>query len=564
LLAFATPATAGPGATAAGTERFAGVNRYDTAAKIALDDAWTTCNGCDIVVANGENYPDGLAAAALGQRVLLVTANSIPAETAAAIKALEQGTANKLGNINVVGGTAAISSAVFEALAVLNGGTAPVRWAGADRYATALKVAGAVTTTPGDVILATGANYPDALAAGPLAMELNAPIVLNDGPSLRAAVKTYLAAATGTVYIVGGTAAVPESVEDQLEGMGKIVKRLAGANRSETAVAVAAQIVKSSVGTNGDHSVVLVNGNGFADALAAGPFAGQANVLGTLMLTNASSIPAATAGWHVANCNTIGAGPANAEVYAAGGVAVISDAVLNGAAAATKCTTPAFTASVSNSDYKQRVLLIDGADGVTLTARANTDASGAAGNDITVVINESTGGASANLVGATLTVEMVIPAKCATCDYGLTQAQFAAAWNAIGGAAALFVAAPTTNNGAPHGIDPGDQLKVTQKSPGSQDQTITVTFNQDVDDTQANTAGAVLDSTDFAVSAGTFVVVSPLVSTPGGASTYTLVADNVNSSAALVKAGVGTVVASGYSTSNSLAIPATPVVLTAG
>ena len=91
------------------------------------------------------------------------------------------------------------------------------------------------------VILSTGANFPDALAAGPLAIAAGAPILLNDGDSVRPDVLKFLNDnAVARVIIVGGTAAVPQSVEDELElGLGREVVRLGGANRNGTAVEIA-------------------------------------------------------------------------------------------------------------------------------------------------------------------------------------------------------------------------------------------------------------------------------------------------------------------------------------
>ena len=71
-----------------------------------------------------------------------------------------------LGIVTIVGGTSVVSSAVLEELADI-AGTIPTRLAGANRYETALAVAEA-NGNSGTVILATGENFPDALAAGPL------------------------------------------------------------------------------------------------------------------------------------------------------------------------------------------------------------------------------------------------------------------------------------------------------------------------------------------------------------------------------------------------------------
>jgi putative cell wall-binding protein len=73
LLAFASPSAALIN-DEAGTARFGGDNRYETAAAIATSPHWANESNCspDVVVVNGENFPDGLAASIYGDRILLV------------------------------------------------------------------------------------------------------------------------------------------------------------------------------------------------------------------------------------------------------------------------------------------------------------------------------------------------------------------------------------------------------------------------------------------------------------------------------------------------------------
>ena len=515
LLAFASPAGALANAEA-GTERFAGANRYDTAAKIALDENWDA-GAANIVVVNGENFPDGLAAGALGGRILLVRADSIPAETSAAIAALKCNTAPVgcatngpgIASLKVVGGTGVVSSAVMEALGVAAGVT-PSRLSGADRYATALAVAKSISATPGNIVMATGENFPDALAAGPFALKLSAPIVLTSGSSLRADVKTYVTAMApaGEVYLIGGTGAIPASVEAEIRSMGKNVTRLAGADREATAVAVS-----TAIGATGDESAILVNRNGFADALAAAPFAHQGDVDGSIMLVGNDAIPAATAGWHAANCATLGAQAGGAatdvgKIYAAGGTAVVSASVLTGAAAASKCVP--FTASAtctsgtqSNAVINVKTLVqVGGADvwtaanGPQLTGVTGSAAGGLAGNGWDVVFAKATGAAigggdtAAITAAKVLTVTLDGDATIAT----MTQQQFVARFNAIPEAAALFTASARASTAS--GQADGTKLDAAAVAAGATvTNTITVTFSAPV---TGAVAGKLPVTTDFA------------------------------------------------------------------
>jgi putative cell wall-binding protein len=169
-LAFAPSA----GATADATvDRVAGATRYGTAAAVATE-AYEDGADC-VLIATGEGFADALAASGLagseGCPILLVQQNSIPEETSAAIDDLGASSAT------IVGGTAAVSQEVEDSLSDDLGLTVD-RVAGTDRYETAGEVADAIGSTSGTVIVASGEVAADALAAGPIAANLGAPILL--------------------------------------------------------------------------------------------------------------------------------------------------------------------------------------------------------------------------------------------------------------------------------------------------------------------------------------------------------------------------------------------------
>src|SRR6185437_12527687 len=124
-----------------------------------------------------------------------------------------------------------------------------VRYGGADRYATALAVADALGD-PSTVMLATGTNFPDALAAGPAAASVGGVVLLSDGTALPSSVSTYLTAHPGKVYAIGGPAiiAYPSATA------------LVGADRYATAAAVATKFFTSPT------TIGVASGVKFADA----------------------------------------------------------------------------------------------------------------------------------------------------------------------------------------------------------------------------------------------------------------------------------------------------------
>src|SRR5205085_7224836 len=109
----------------------------------------------------GLNFPEapagGAAAANGGGPLLLVQPDMIPAPVVTELQRL------KPGRIVVLGGLRAVSAAVASALQGYTTGTVS-RVAGADRYQTAATLA-ASFATGSPVYLATGINFPDALAA---------------------------------------------------------------------------------------------------------------------------------------------------------------------------------------------------------------------------------------------------------------------------------------------------------------------------------------------------------------------------------------------------------------
>ncbi|QBI20721.1 cell wall-binding repeat-containing protein [Egibacter rhizosphaerae] len=298
---------------ARGAGRLSGDDRYATAARIA---SAAFPDGVDeAVVATGENFPDALAASGLAGRldapVLLTMRDRLPASTAEALATLDVET------VHVIGGNAAVAPAVATDLDAR--GYTAARHAGADRYETAAEIA--TTFSASDTaIVATGENFPDALAGGPLAFAGPSPVLLV-GATVPAATEAALdELGISEVVILGGPAAVSESVEARLaEVTGDAApRRLAGDDRYETAAEVARYLVDETGGVDGDHALVA-NGvrNLGVDALAGGPYGGAAGA--PLLLLGDEQVPAATGAWLTEQR------PGTLE--ALGGPAVVSDAV---------------------------------------------------------------------------------------------------------------------------------------------------------------------------------------------------------------------------------------------
>lgn len=264
-------------------DRAYGANRYETAARVS---AGAFAPGVPVAyVATGANYPDALAGGAAAARnggpVLLVGRDSIPAATAAELTRLRPNL------IAVLGGTGAVSTAVEQQLAAYApGGT--VRLAGADRYATAAAISRS-TFAPNTPVayIATGQNYPDALAGVPAAGIEGGPILLVDANGVPAPTVRELERLTPRrIVILGGTGVIPNKVAQALQAYTpSAVERRAGADRYLTAVATSRAAFAPGV-----RRVYIATGVNFPDGLTGGPAASVHD--GPLLLVPGTSVPA--------------------------------------------------------------------------------------------------------------------------------------------------------------------------------------------------------------------------------------------------------------------------------
>ena len=143
--------------------------------------------------------------------------------------------------------------------------------------------AAAPTKFAAAVVVARADLFPDALASVPLAAAKTAPVLLTGTDALDPATRTEIdrvMGGSGTVYLVGGSAALAPGVVSSLTSGGYNVVRYSGDDRFQTAVAIARAVGPPS-------AVFEVDGRNFPDALAAGPAAVAAN--GVILLSEARS-----------------------------------------------------------------------------------------------------------------------------------------------------------------------------------------------------------------------------------------------------------------------------------
>ena len=182
----------------------------------------------------------------------------------------ENGTYTKTDSFKIFGvkGSAAETYATENGLSFIVTDKQPARIYGADRYGTAIGIADQLRAANGgkkfsNIIIASGLNFADALSASYLAKVKNAPILLTS-KALTDRIAKYIKDSSytdATIYIVGGSAAVPTATEKALGGF-KIV-RLAGSNRYTTNLLA----LKEAGVTN--QEILVASGTNYADALSA-------------------------------------------------------------------------------------------------------------------------------------------------------------------------------------------------------------------------------------------------------------------------------------------------------
>jgi len=259
-----------------GVVRLWGNDRYETAiavSRIRYDDG----QGCEFSVASGRGFPDAVTAAAdlTWGPLLLVPGSSLPASVRAEIR--------RLGPrwIHTYGGEGVLTPSLMAQLSSYVGGRI-IANGGANRYETAAKAT--FDNEVGSIAyVATGADYPDALAAAGLIRATRGAFFLVGTDSIPR--ETQLALGylrPSRIVVLGGTGAITARIERGLRNFTTgSVTRISGANRFETAVQLSQRLAPS-----GDWAVTIVSGRSFPDALSAARLGA-----GPVLLVEPNSIP---------------------------------------------------------------------------------------------------------------------------------------------------------------------------------------------------------------------------------------------------------------------------------
>lgn len=264
-------------------DRIFGADRYATAVEVAQGFEPGVSR---VYIATGQNYPDALsaapAAAHFDSPLLLTLPDGLPSIVRTELLRLHP------AEIIIVGGSSVVSDTVRSQLQALAFHPTVTRIAGDDRFETSRLIAAESFDSATTAYVATGLNFPDALAAAPAAAHFDGPVILVNGQAGSVDIdtlQTLLDLGVDNVKIAGTQLVVSTGISSQLGGLFSVTRN-GGANRFETAVEINDDEFTSST------EIYLATGLNFPDALSG---AARAGVEGApLFIVPSTCIPEST------------------------------------------------------------------------------------------------------------------------------------------------------------------------------------------------------------------------------------------------------------------------------
>ncbi|WP_418566602.1 cell wall-binding repeat-containing protein [Peptacetobacter sp.] len=154
--------------------------------------------------------------------------------------------------------------------------------AGSNRHSTAVQVSQKGWSSAENVVLVNDSAIADALAATPLAEELNAPILLTGKNKLNSTTKSEIERlGAQNIYLIGGESVLSDNLSAEISGR---TYRISGSSREKTALAIAKKINE----LNPVKTIAVVNGTtGLADAVSIASVAAEKDM--AIILSNPKS-----------------------------------------------------------------------------------------------------------------------------------------------------------------------------------------------------------------------------------------------------------------------------------
>ena len=267
--------------------RIAGHNSIDTVNQIALT-GWP--HGAEtVIITRSDDFPDALAGVPLAKRHAAPILVTNPEELDPAVIDVLN-TLKPLKAI-ILGGEGAISQTVENQLRETLSWTDDIqRIAGQNRFETAALIAQEFPKE-GNVAIATGMDFPDALSLASAAASADMPLLLigtDEVPEIT--LRTMQELYPRGIYLAGGESVISTKVVEQLSQISGIavehIIRLQGKDRYDTSVKIAERFYPEA------GEIYLATGQNFTDPLAAGALAASKNAC--LLLISPAGFEAAS------------------------------------------------------------------------------------------------------------------------------------------------------------------------------------------------------------------------------------------------------------------------------
>lgn len=236
-------------------QRLAGATRYDTSKEVA-QSGWSYSE--NVIIANGENYPDALGAGALSHKynapILLVNGNSLK-ENPILVSELKR---LKTKNIIILGGTGVVSKSIETSLK--KSGYNIQRVSGDDRYETSVKIAEKLENID-EIIISNSGDFAGSLSVAPVSARNNIPVILVSRDNVPDVVQEYLKNHNiKTTYVLGGEDVISEEVASKFPNSKRII--------GDTRYSLNKNIINNFKSSMDFNTVYITSGEGFADALS--------------------------------------------------------------------------------------------------------------------------------------------------------------------------------------------------------------------------------------------------------------------------------------------------------
>lgn len=259
--------------------RLGGSNRYDTSVAIA-ESGWSN-GSAYAVLATGNDYPDALSATPLAKKynapILLTDTKTIPQSTLDEINKLHT------THIFICGGTGVVSQNIENQLNTM--GITTERLAGSDRYGTSVAIAEKFGAVSGELMVANGYDWSDALSASSIAAKMGIPILLTDKDVFPNSINSFIDQRNfSKTYILGDTDLISNTVANQLPSSERIV----GSTEYERNI----NIIKRFQSNLDLSNICVATGNDFPDALSGSALA--ATLSSAIVLVDNNSPQAVT------------------------------------------------------------------------------------------------------------------------------------------------------------------------------------------------------------------------------------------------------------------------------